>query len=142
MGNVIHCVLGFMFSEDSKRVLLIEKIRPEFQAGRLNGIGGKIEKSDSSSKFAMTREFEEECGICTLPNDWTAIGRMLTDDYLVEIFKAIGNIDSAKSVEAEQVKICDIANLPSNCMNNIHWLIPYCLDNDEKYLCIDYENII
>ncbi len=35
-------VVGFMFTEDEKQVVLIEKKRPEWQAGKLNGVGGKI----------------------------------------------------------------------------------------------------
>ena len=58
-------VLGFMFSRDLERVLLIRKNRPAFQAGKFNGIGGKIEgtvKPLETPLQAMVREFEEEAG--------------------------------------------------------------------------------
>ena len=37
-------VLTFLFTSDYKNVWLIEKNRPNWQKGSLNGIGGKIEK--------------------------------------------------------------------------------------------------
>lgn len=52
-------VLGFLFSEDGSRVLLIWKNRPAWQAGKLNGIGGKIEDGEQPLD-AMKREFVEE----------------------------------------------------------------------------------
>ena len=51
-------VLGFMFSPDMERILLMRKNRPEFQAGKFNGIGGKIEGTETPLQ-AMIREFEE-----------------------------------------------------------------------------------
>ena len=35
-------VCGLLFSVDRTRVLLIRKRRPAWQAGRLNGVGGKV----------------------------------------------------------------------------------------------------
>src|SRR5574344_1132288 len=52
-------VLGFMISNDN-RIALIQKKRPTWQEGLFNGIGGKIEETDSCAKQAMRREFEEE----------------------------------------------------------------------------------
>lgn len=53
-------VVGFMFSEDSSKVALIRKNRPEWQKGLLNGIGGHCESSDKNNQDTMIREFEEE----------------------------------------------------------------------------------
>jgi 8-oxo-dGTP diphosphatase len=55
-------VIGFAFSKDLKQVVLIRKNRPEYLAGKLNGVGGKIEK-DEAPVDAMTREFMEETGV-------------------------------------------------------------------------------
>ena len=52
-------VLGFVFSEACDRVLLMWKNRPAWQAGKLNGIGGKIEAGETA-QHAMEREFTEE----------------------------------------------------------------------------------
>ena len=53
-------VLGFLF-DGNGNVALIEKNRPEWQKGRLNGVGGQIEKGESPSQ-AIVREFQEEAG--------------------------------------------------------------------------------
>lgn len=58
-------VLGFAFDRNGDNLVLIEKQRPEWQAGKLNGIGGKIEPEDSSPNAAMIREFKEETGVET-----------------------------------------------------------------------------
>lgn len=52
-------VLGFLFSEDGSRVLLVWKNRPAWQNGKLNGVGGKIEPGETPLQ-AMKREFLEE----------------------------------------------------------------------------------
>lgn len=60
-------VVGFLFSLDCTcvsgcpRVALIKKNRPDWQKGRLNGIGGKVEPGELSDE-AMRREFREEAG--------------------------------------------------------------------------------
>jgi len=56
-----HYVMGFIFNETGDKVLLMRKNKPEWQAGRWNGIGGKI-KEDEFSLEAMRRECEEETG--------------------------------------------------------------------------------
>jgi 8-oxo-dGTP pyrophosphatase MutT (NUDIX family) len=52
-------VLGFVFDYGFHHVLLICKTSPEWQAGRLNGLGGKIEPGESPLQ-AMDRELREE----------------------------------------------------------------------------------
>lgn len=64
-------VLGFAFGADGNAVLLIKKTKPAWQAGKLNGVGGKVEPSDWSIEGAMAREFEEETGISTDPSQWS-----------------------------------------------------------------------
>lgn len=53
-------VCGFLFYRDT--VVLIRKARPEWQRGRLNGVGGKVEPHEHPDD-AMAREFREETGI-------------------------------------------------------------------------------
>lgn len=60
-------VLGFCFGPDLRQVILIEKQRPSWQKGLLNGLGGGI-KNGEEPIDAMCREFKEECGI-NIPED-------------------------------------------------------------------------
>jgi len=62
-------VLGFMFSEDLEYVLLVNKKKPAWQCGLLNGIGGKIEEEESEFD-AIRREVFEEAGLKTYNSDW------------------------------------------------------------------------
>ena len=68
--------VGFEFTASNDLVLLIRKNRPEWQKGKLNGIGGHIKVGETPLE-AMRREFEEEdntpsgfIGACTshVPN--------------------------------------------------------------------------
>jgi 8-oxo-dGTP diphosphatase len=58
-------VLGFLFHENRRRrVILLKKVRPSWQAGRLNAPGGRVEQVDLDiPSRAVQREFEEETGV-------------------------------------------------------------------------------
>jgi len=122
-------VTGFMYSQDKKRVVLIEKINPEWQRGLLNGVGGKIEENETP-EVAMSREFKEETGISTLPEEWklfSIINR--PSKYKVYFLYTFNNsLINAKTVEEEQVGIYEVDNLPSNTIYNLKWFIPMSLD--------------
>lgn len=53
---------GFLFKDDFSEVMLVEKRRPAWQNGLLNGIGGHIEENETPYA-AMVREFKEEAGV-------------------------------------------------------------------------------
>ena len=55
-------VLGFLFDIAGESVVLIQKTKPAWQAGRFNAVGGKIEAGELPSQ-AMQREFKEEAGL-------------------------------------------------------------------------------
>lgn len=42
-------VLGFAFNRERTKIVLILKNRPDWQKGKYNGIGGKIEPSDETA---------------------------------------------------------------------------------------------
>lgn len=89
-----HFVLGFAHDQHG-RVLLMQKTRPNWQKGQLNGIGGKVEKGEDIF-HAMTRECKEETG---LELEWEWMGtRVYHNKYKsakfnahVEIFRSVGN---------------------------------------------------
>lgn len=61
-----------MFSDDRRQVVLIRKKKPAWQAGKLNGVGGKINQGEGA-RPAMVREFEEETGILVGEADWRKV---------------------------------------------------------------------
>lgn len=65
-------VLGFCISNHSTApgmVLLVERAEGRYLAGKLNGVGGKIEEHEMPDE-AMNREFWEETKIMIQPEDW------------------------------------------------------------------------
>jgi 8-oxo-dGTP pyrophosphatase MutT (NUDIX family) len=80
-------VLGFLFSDDLKKVILIRKNRPANQIGLLNGVGGKIEYGESCFS-AIVREFQEETGV--LIENWSFL-KTLKFDVNVHVFYSVGD---------------------------------------------------
>lgn len=83
----VEYVLGFMFNEDESKVLLVHKNRPTWQAGKLNGIGGKIEAGETPLQ-AMEREFMEETGF--ISKWYTNEGTGEDDGECVPQWKLVG----------------------------------------------------
>lgn len=90
--------LGFAFSPDHSRVLLIKKTRPEWQAGLLNGVGGKVEQ-DESTHDAMVREFKEETNIDTVPENWAEFGLHSGPGYELRLFSTTLTFAQCKQLE-------------------------------------------
>jgi 8-oxo-dGTP diphosphatase len=122
-------VLGFMFSPDRKRVALIRKTHPEWQAGKWNGIGGHIEVGEDTIE-AMIREFREETGVECL--DWKIVCHLhRCNDFNCAVYVTLSDqIDSVKTCTEEEVRIF---TLPLECetISNLAWLIPLCLDQND-----------
>ena len=127
-------VTGFLFSEDTKHLVLIKKINPQWQRGLLNGIGGKIEAGELSID-AMVREFHEETGVITTQTDWTYYAKVYRPNcYDVDMYFAHTDLAfSAKTIEQEEVCIMALSELPNNIIPNLRWLIPLALDKEADF---------
>lgn len=102
-------VVGFCFSKDHSHVAIMLKNRPEFQAGLHNGLGGKVEEGEKP-KHAMSREFEEETGVCILANSWLPVD-VKTDNetYYIDVFYARTDVVyECHTVEDEEVIIARV----------------------------------
>src|SRR5215208_5596620 len=100
---------GFLFSPDRQRVLLIRKRRPAWQAGKLNGVGGKIERDESPAE-AMRREFREEAGLDV--RDWQEVLTLSGGDdagsgvaWRGHFFRAFGDIDTTQAMTDETLEL-------------------------------------
>lgn len=126
-GKPQDYVCGFMFGLRSPRVVLIHKNRPPWQAGKLNGVGGKIE-GDEEPKHAMVREFREEAGFhfegwrlfCTI--ELSRGGRIYCYTASTDLF---GQAETRTDEEIETFHLGEISDL--NTMPNVQWLIPMAL---------------
>lgn len=125
-------VAGFMFTPDRRQVALVEKNRPIWQAGLLNGIGGKIETFDASPVAALCREFDEEAGVQTQPDEWQQIATLdvigLGTVYFFRAFSSKAH--GMKAGTDEAVGLYDAHPLPENVIANLKWLIPLSLDEN------------
>lgn len=123
--------VGFAFSADRKWVALIEKQRPKWQAGKLNGIGGHLEEGESFA-VAQQREFWEETSVVIPANNWRTFASLIHHDWHVRCFVAYTNdIFNVRSMTDETVKIHPVYTLPTApTILNLGYLIPLALDDE------------
>ena len=123
-------VAGFLFNKEGDQVALIEKLRPEWQKFKLNGIGGHIEEGETPDE-AMSREFREETGVEL--ESWVEYCVLSGPDYEVHFFQsyddALYNVDTKTD---EQVRIYDVDHILNPTIacpmiTNLRWLIPMAL---------------
>lgn len=125
-------VLGFIFEAGSENVLLIEKNRPAEQAGKLNGIGGKIESCESP-EHAIAREVEEETGLNISEKEWLAVTQFGNEYFTIHVFTAcIKDLSSAYSRTDEAVSIHNCNDILES--NN-------CVENTKEFLLLSKESL-
>lgn len=121
-------VLGFCFDQTFERVLLIQKLKPDWQRGFLNGLGGAIEPGESAP-VAMRREFREECGLDV--RDWYKFAVMRGSSFIVHCFVAVmprEDLGHYRSLTYETVYLVPIPlwNLTQQqprMLDNVPWLL-------------------
>ncbi len=135
----MNYVVGFLFSQDLSKILLMIKNRPPWQAGKLNGPGGKVEDYERPWD-AIVREFKEETGLeipasrwhnfCSFNSNERKDGDGSNRDYMIHFYRASGNeINDARSTTDEQVMIyptLDAIHQPG-LIPELRWLIPMAL---------------
>jgi len=133
-----------MFSEDRWDVCLIRKNRPAWQAGKYNGVGGKIEPADEYPAAAMSREFQEETGVFTNPQDWDNFLLMRcdkeskipgsSDPFEIYFFRAFSiQIENTATTTDEPIATFLAEDLPENKVPNLKWLVPMALNQNMLY---------
>jgi 8-oxo-dGTP diphosphatase len=132
-------VAGFMFNHELTQVALIKKARPEWQAGRYNGIGGHLEDNETYHE-AMAREFFEETGHQTKPSDWKFFAELVEAEWYVAFYTSImDDLSILKTTTDEEVVIIDVANLSNEpVISNLQWLIRLALDKKVRFTTANY----
>jgi 8-oxo-dGTP diphosphatase len=124
-------VCGFYFDHTFQQVALIWKNKPAWQKGKLNGIGGKIEKGELPIT-AMRREFHEETGV--LHNGWVELITLTGAEWRVYFFCSVGKVNEFEYVETkeeEEVAKIEIERLLAwdfDHIPNLDWLIPMAIN--------------
>lgn len=100
--------LGLIFDPDQNRVLLLSKrSTDQFNPGLWNGIGGKVEKNETSLD-AMVRETFEEASFRVDSDCWTHMGVISDYDlFHVDVFASLARIDAASQATDELIGIFD-----------------------------------
>ncbi len=141
-----HYVLGFIFDQDRKRVLLIRKEKPDWQNGRWNGVGGKVESNDGSPLEAIQREGIEETGYEYI---WEHCVTFVCPGGTVFVFKAISDFTTLEEpvnhiafeqIESEKLEIWRLDSLPGKVDIDLSWLIAVCLSKIRFPILVYTEN--
>ena len=123
-------VVGFLIDIDWN-VVLIRKNKPDWQAGKLNGVGGHIEEGELP-EMAMTREFSEEAGV--IFNGWNHYAKLIEEHYELHVFR--GFVEDVKQIEVksmttELIEVHNIKDLyKEDILPSAMWLLHMALDNN------------
>jgi 8-oxo-dGTP pyrophosphatase MutT (NUDIX family) len=133
---MIKYVGGFLFSENEKYVALIKKNRPDWQVGKLNCIGRKIEDNETIQE-AMYREFFEETGVEI--TNWKHFATLKHTEYELYFFRFFGDeIYGTKTLTDESVFLIEVENIKKHKrIPNLDWLIPMALDKTIEHATIE-----
>lgn len=119
---VENYVVGIIYS--NTHVLLIDKLRPEWQKGIYNGVGGMI-KDGESSIDAMIRECKEECNLDIY--EWYEYDTVSFDNgvNLTYFYSKIDDeyIKTFESLTDEKVVMFNLYKLPESIQDDIEDII-------------------
>jgi 8-oxo-dGTP diphosphatase len=136
-------VVGFLLDEDAEQVVLIRKNRPEWQAGRLNGVGGKVEPGEDLAA-AMRREFEEETGVAF--DAWHRFASLTWEEGVVHFFRGFAPssvLVACRTTTDESIERHRLHTLlnpgagRSAVTPNLLWLVPLAAHRHDTYDVID-----
>lgn len=113
-----------LLDDDRSHALLIQKTHPEWQAGNLNFIGGKVEKGEAPIKGAI-REVYEEAGIKLKEQDLCLFRHLHVPNSPIEVFFywATCSLDQAIQRTEEPLVLVKLDKLPKNMVPYVPWMI-------------------
>jgi 8-oxo-dGTP diphosphatase len=123
-------VLALLFTPDARRVVLMRKTRPAWQAGRVNALGGKLLPGESAAA-AASREVNEEAGVQVPVDAWRELVIWRDPMYRMHVLAAFHTAaERARTAEDQEVFLADVRDLPGESIENLRWIIPLALDHD------------
>jgi len=124
VGELKEASLVVGFITDGKRVLLINKNRPENQKGLYNGVGGAALENETPLE-AMVREAKEETGLKI--KDWLEIDVFPYPNgitlYLYQASISSKEIEQFQSPTDEKVSLFDKDELPKNLVHDVAYIV-------------------
>ena len=125
---MLRYVLALLFTPDRARLVLVEKTRPAWQAGRVNALGGKLRPGETPSDAAR-REVGEEAGVDVAA--WDEVLEWRDPMYVMTVVRAFDAAAlNARTAEDQRVFLSGVDPLPPNVIDNLRWLVPLALDSD------------
>lgn len=127
MEKKTEYVLGFLFNDDLSKVVLIEKERPDWQKGCLNGLGGHMEDDEVHPSASMSREFYEESGEVISSHHWKYFGRLEGKDFVVHLFTLSSSerVARCKSITTEKIFVVDSKTFDDlKIISNLTHIVP------------------
>jgi len=117
--------LGFVFDSSQEKVLLVHKQRPAWQAGKVNGIGGKVELGETPHT-GIVRECQEETALYIPESAWKHFGVIQENGATIELFTTVydGPLEAATQTDHEEISWLSCNELPRNVIANLHYLVP------------------
>jgi 8-oxo-dGTP diphosphatase len=117
------------------KVALVRKTKPAWQAGRLNGIGGKMEGGETPLE-CMCREWKEETGHTY--DHWEQFAEIVLPGATVFFFKAIVQQlpafpavnDSGEPIEVHPFE--DVVRR-TDMIQNLKWLLPLAFEDPDGF---------
>jgi 8-oxo-dGTP diphosphatase len=124
-------VLALLYSLDHHQVVLMRRTRPSWQAGRVNGLGGRLMPGETAA-MAARREVREECGVDVA--EWREVLVWEDAEYVMHVLRGESErAREARTVEDQEVFLADVNALPNNVIDNLRWLVPLALDADVAF---------
>lgn len=137
--------VGFAFNKDLTQVALIRKNRPAWQAGKLNGIGGKVESWENFTE-AQVREFHEETGVLIPLDQWKKFCTLTGEEFTILCYHCQVDLERLKSVTDESIEIIEVSSITNDrvdVIGNLPTLINLALisrkDSDFREAAILYK---
>jgi 8-oxo-dGTP diphosphatase len=121
-------VLALLYTSDRRRIVLMSRTRPAWQAGRVNALGGRLMGGETAVEAAR-REVREEAGVDVAV--WNEVLEWDDAEYRLHVMSAVSDrAEEARTMEDQEVFLGSVEALPANVIDNLRWLVPLALDQE------------